>query len=279
MDINWFPGHMTKSLRNMESAVKFADVIIYVLDARAPASCLNPAFEKLIGGKGVVYCLNKADTVERSDLKKWEEFFKGDNRAVLALDATATNSAASLAAAVKRLGESKLSAAAKKGIRATLRAMVMGVPNTGKSTIINNLCGAYKAKTGNRAGVTRGEQWVKIGNYFEVLDTPGTLYPKLDAHEVALHLAFIGSIRDEVLDRYELAREFIGEINRLYPGLAAARYATPNNNAETIIDTVARQRGFLLKGGEYDRQKAAIAVIDDFRKGKLGKLMLDRCGQ
>ncbi len=270
--IQWYPGHMAKSMRSIEDNVKRVDLIVYVLDARAPESTRNPQFDRL-AGKPVVYALNKTDLADPAATAKFVRRLSGGGAGVraVALNATASGASAALAAEARALCADKLEKCRAKGVRATIRAMVIGVPNCGKSTLINNLAGKAKTVTGDRAGVTRGTQWVRVNDYFEVLDTPGTLYPKFTDERAAYNLAFIGSIRDEVLDTAELAQRLIETLNGISPGLLAARYGA----AVASSEDVARARGFLLKGGLPDGERAAAAVIDDFRKGRLGRITLD----
>ena len=275
MIINWFPGHMNRSLREMEEKIRLVDAVVYVLDSRAPFSCINPELDRISEGKPVVYVLNKADLVEAADLSCWIARLSGSSKYALKLDSTATNASKVLAEKLREVCADKIAKKKARGINAVIRAMVIGVPNSGKSTLINNLCGKAKTLTGNKAGVTRGQQWVRVTPYLEVLDTPGTLYPKLDDRTVALDLAFIGSIRDEVLDIYGLAAELI---KKLAPsGAIERRYGVvPSADEHETLTDIARARGFLVKGGETDDERAAYAVIDDFRKGRMGKIILEK---
>ncbi len=276
MIINWFPGHMTKSLREIEESIKLVDAVVYVLDARAPLSCINPAFEKIISGKPVVYALNKADTVPEGDLPAWIDKLSVGNNIAVKLNSTASNAAGVISDRLKVLCSNKIERKRSKGIRAVVRAMIIGVPNSGKSTLINNLCGKAKTVTGNKAGVTRGQQWVKVSEYLEVLDTPGTLYPKLDNQTVALNLAFIGSVRDEVVDTYELSLELIKRLTETGDGIEYRYGFSPCGSAVDDLGEIARRRGFMLKGGQPDLERASHAVIDDFRKGRMGKIILEK---
>ena len=275
MIINWFPGHMNRSLREMEEKIRLVDAVVYVLDSRAPFSCINPELDRISEGKPVVYVLNKADLVEAADLSCWIARLSGSGKYALKLDSTATNASKILAEKLREVCADKIAKKKARGINAVIRAMVIGVPNSGKSTLINNLCGKAKTLTGNKAGVTRGQQWVRVTPYLEVLDTPGTLYPKLDDRTVALDLAFVGSIRDEVLDMYGLAAELV---KKLAPsGAIERRYGVvPSADEHETLTDIARARGFLVKGGETDDERAAYAVIDDFRKGRMGKIILEK---
>lgn len=267
---------MTKSLREIDESIRLVDAVVYVLDSRAPFSCLNPALDKAIGEKPILYVLNKADTVPDCEIPAWIARLTTGNSVAVKLNATASNSAKVIGDKLRVLCTEKLERKRARGINAVIRAMVIGVPNSGKSTLINNLCGKAKTATGNKAGVTRGQQWVKIGQTLEVLDTPGTLYPKLDDQTVALNLAFIGSIRDEVLDSYELSLELIRKLNGMGDALWVRYGIEPSGDALADLEGIARKRGFVLRGGEYDLLRASAAVIDDFRKGRMGKIILER---
>lgn len=274
--INWYPGHMTKSIRMIEDNIKLIDVLIYVLDARAPKSCINPDFVKYVSRLPVVYVLNKSDLADDVQTAAWKKKLGGERSVALSSVGTVSGSSAQVLAEIKRLCGAKIEKYAAKGVKTTIKAMVIGVPNTGKSTLINNLIGKGKAITGNKAGVTRGKQWFRVNEYVEVLDTPGTLYPKLSSQKIARHLAYIGSIKDEVVDVNELACNFIKEAYVIKPSVITDRYGfVPSESDDDNLEQVAKSRGFILKGGVCDIDRAAVAVIDDFRKGRMGKITLD----
>lgn len=278
--INWYPGHMTKSIRMIEENIKLIDVLVYVLDARAPSSCINPDFERYITRLPVVFVLNKCDLADDKQTEKWLKKLSGERRIAVTLNSTVSKSASSVLSAIKRLCGDKIAKFKAKGVRTTVKAMVLGVPNTGKSTLINNLIGKGKAITGNKAGVTRGKQWFRVNDTVEVLDTPGTLYPKLANQEIARHLAYLGSIKDEVVDGFELARQLISELSTIYPELVTSRYGiTDFSNADAMLESVAKARSYMLRGGELDVERASIALIDDFRKGRIGKITLDEVNE
>ena len=275
MIINWFPGHMTKSLREMEGKINLVDAVVYVLDSRAPFSCINPELNRISEGKPIIYALNKSDLVDSADISRWISRLSVNGATAVKLNSTASNATKVLADKLKTACAEKIEKKKAKGINSVIRAMVIGVPNSGKSTLINNLCGKAKTITGNKAGVTRGQQWVRITPQLEVLDTPGTLYPKFDNEQVALNLAYIGSIRDEVLDIHELALEMVK--SEIFRGPIKLRYGIEvDENASSTLSAIARARGFLLRGGEVDEERAAYAVIDDFRKGRMGKIILEK---
>lgn len=275
--INWYPGHMTKSIRMIEENIKLIDVLIYVLDARAPKSCINPEFARYIEKLPVVYVLNKCDLADSAETEKWSKLLCGDRSEAIMVNSTVSKSTASVLAIIKKLCGGKIQKYAAKNINTTIKAMVIGVPNTGKSTLINNLLGKAKAITGNRPGVTRGKQWFRVGEYIEVLDTPGTLYPKLNDQVSARHLAYLGSIKDEVVDTFELSVQLLSELAMLKPDAISSRYGfIPSESGEKDLEEVARSRSFLLKGGAPDTERASVALIDDFRKGRLGRITLDK---
>ncbi len=275
--INWYPGHMTKSIRMIEENIKLIDVLVYVLDARAPKSCINPDFNRYIEKLPVVFVLNKTDLADDVETKKWLKKLTGDKREALALDSTVSKTTTALLSAIKRLCGAKIEKFASKGIKTTIKVMVLGVPNTGKSTMINNLIGKGKAITGNKAGVTRGKQWFRVNEFVEVLDTPGTLYPKLSNQRIAKRLAYLGSIKDEVVDTFELSKDLILE---LPVEIINTRYGfTPTEDGEQNLEQIARSRAFMLKGGVPDVERASTAIVDDFRKGRLGKITLDKADE
>lgn len=276
MLIQWFPGHMTKALRAMEEDIKLVDLVIYVLDARAPFSCVNPKFAEVIGQKPIIYVLNKSDLADEKETKKWQNYFTSQNSLCVLLNSTQTNSTKILLDKIRFLLQKKIQKYQNKGVSMINRAMVLGVPNSGKSTLINNFCGKYKAITGDKPGVTKGRQWVRIGGEFELLDTPGTLWPSFENQEIAKNLAYIGSIRDEVLDVPSLSLDFIEKISKTYPNLLKERYnISLEGEPLEILENICKSRRFLLKGNEIDYDRGSRAVLDDFRKGRLGKISLD----
>lgn len=276
MDINWFPGHMTKSLRMMDENIDLIDVLIYVLDSRAPASCINPAFNKYTQKLPVVYVLNKIDLADPVATDDWKKYLTDKNSAALCLNSTMSGSSKAINKLTTELCFDKIKKYEIKGVKAVLRAMVIGVPNSGKSTLINNLCGKTKAVTGNKAGVTRGKQWVRVTDYLEILDTPGTLYPKINDQTLAKHLAYLGSIKDEVLDVYELALELLKELYLINKKIIDNRYNIEStDDALATLEKIAVAKGLRKKGGIIDEERASLMIIDDFRKGRMGRITLD----
>ena len=274
MFIQWFPGHMTRAVRMMEEQVKLCDGIIYVLDSRAPYACLNKNNDKIFGAKPVLYLLNKSDLVESADLLKVVNHFKSQNKKVLTMVGTNEKSGKQLYNEIFCLLSDKVEKYKQKGINRPLRVMVAGIPNTGKSTIINLLCGGKKAKTGDKAGVTKDKQWIKIRD-LEFLDTPGTTPPSFENQKNALFLAFIGSINDDILDFVELSYEFINillEKNKLILE-KVYNISIENQNSKEIFEMIALKRGAVKKGGVIDEERASSIIINDYRKGKLGKII------
>lgn len=278
MKINWFPGHMTKALRTMEQEIKTIDFVIYVLDARAPKSSVNPKFQELIGNKPIIYILNKIDLADEKIIDEFKSYFTNKNSLCLALNCTQSGIISKIDAAAKTLCAPKIEKYKTKGLNAILRCMVLGVPNSGKSTLVNNLCGVGRAVTGNKPGVTKGKQWVRVTPTFEVLDTPGTLWPSFSEEWQGEDLALVGSIKDEVFDVGELALVLIEKLQKLYPNALSLRYniQTQNKTALEIYEDIASAKKFMLKGGEIDYERTAKMIVDDFRKTRLGKITLER---
>lgn len=279
MIIQWFPGHMTKALRMMEKEIKIVDAIIYVLDARAPFSCVNPKLNGLIGNKPIVYVLNKCDMANSEITFEWQAYFSKLGSACIMLNSTESGTAKKVENAINLSLKSKIEKQKEKGIKTILRAMVIGVPNSGKSTLINNLCGVSKTLTGNRPGVTKGKQWVKIGSGVEILDTPGTLWPAFDNNQVAHHLAYIGSIKEEILDVPSLSLDLIKDLNEIDNNILTKRYNIEINQEEEpldILEKICKSRGYLLRKNELDYDRGAYALLNDFKQNRLGKITLEK---
>ena len=272
--IQWFPGHMTKAMRDMEEKRALCDGVICVLDARAPVATLNKNLKKIFGAKPVLYLLNKADLADG----KADGFVKlVEDTGSLCVKCDATGSAAKRAIVQKLdlITREKRSRAEAKGVNRTFRFMVAGIPNTGKSTVVNLLSGQKRAKTGDKAGVTRDVRWLRCGS-FDLLDTPGTMPPSFENQTLARHLAYIGSINDDILDMDDVALELLGELSQSYPQYLAERYGiTDFSDKLGMYEALCKRRGFILRGGEYDYERGAKALIDDFRKGRLGKICLE----
>lgn len=271
MKINWFPGHMTKALKEIKYLLNNIDVVVYVLDSRAPISSINPSLDKLSQNKPVLYVFNKTDLADNDRVKTLAQNFKGEGRDYCLLNSTMSGSGRVIKQKINALARQKIEKFKAKGIRTLVRAIIVGVPNSGKSTLVNNLCGKAKTLTGNRPGVTKAVQWVNIGDNIELCDTPGTLYPNLENQQVALKLLCVGSIKDEIIaDTCEVASGLIDMIKEKYPPLLPARYGD-----DLTLEGIAKRRGYILSKDEYDLQRTATAIIDDFRKGKIGRITLD----
>lgn len=275
MSIQWFPGHMTKAMRTMQEAAKTVDAFGYVLDARAPASCFNPEFEKIVGAKPCVFILNKCDLADEAATQKWQEFLSRKAPTVR-VSATASKDAGKIVSALEAATQKTREKHQAKGVYRPVRCMIIGVPNCGKSTIINCLAGRKTVVTGDRPGVTKGKQWVRLKNGLELLDTPGTLWPKFEDQQKAYRLCFIGSIKDDVTDGAEVAKKLLAAVWQLYPQSISSRYGFDFTDEQQAFAQVAARRGFLLRGGEIDEERTAKAVADDFRKGKLGRITLEQ---
>ena len=273
--INWFPGHMKKALEEMQAEVKNVDAVIYVLDARAPKACLNPSFVRIIGTKPILFVLNKCDLADEEKVKEFSQTLRSENIKCLMLNSTASGALNKVTNALNELCNNQIERFKNKGVNYFVRAMVLGVPNSGKSTLVNNLCGSARAVTGNKPGVTKGKQWVKLSNNIEILDTPGTLWPNLEVEETALQLAYIGSIKDDVLQIEELVLRLISDLQKLYPSLLEEKYQIEDLQNKTpieLLDEIAEKKKCLLKGGEIDYERAAKAILDDFRKNRIGRI-------
>ncbi|MBE5737590.1 MAG: ribosome biogenesis GTPase YlqF [Clostridiales bacterium] len=274
--LQWFPGHMTAAMRMMEESLKAVDGVMIVLDARAPRASLNNKLNKLFVNKKVLYVLNKADLVQPNDIKRTIQEFSQEGKECIATSTMDKRTVDLLYTKIFSLLKDKLDRNKEKGIFKPVRIMVAGIPNTGKSTIINSLCGGKKAITGNKAGVTKGKQWVRLRE-LELLDTPGTMPPAFENQTLAKHLAYIGSMNDANIDFNDLAFELLAELKDKYPELLKSKYSIDDLGVETLdlFNAICVRRGFLRRGGDYDYERCATAIIDDFRKGRIGKIILD----
>lgn len=276
MIINWFPGHMKKTLDQMQQNIKLCDCIIYVLDARLPKSCFNPKIDGIVGHKPILYVLNKADLADDGKTQMFIDQFKKEGKTAISLISSGAGAKNRILSGLEQLLANKIEKNKQKQINAIYKVMVIGVPNTGKSSIINAMATKTKAITGNKAGVTKSVQWVRCGN-FAFLDTPGTLWPKFEDNQVALKLAFSGAINDDVLDLEELGLELIKFLMNIAPEMVTKRYGNWDDDITDIenYDNFARRRGWILRGGEIDYLRAGKGFLDDFRSGKVGKITLD----
>ncbi len=277
MHINWYPGHMTKARRDVESSLKLIDIAIEIVDARAPKASRNPEFESLIGSREHIIVLNKADLADDKKINEWAKYYKSKGFGVIKYVAIRTGAKEQMINSINTICASLINRYKARGINKVLRIMVLGIPNSGKSTFINSMAGLAKTKTGDKPGVTIGKQWVKITPYLELLDTPGMLWPKLEDQNLAKHLAYVGSIKDDILDIEELALEFIADMKEMYPEALMERYKLTelNENNYICLTDIAKKRGFKLSKDEWDTARAAKALLGDFRAGKLGKITLE----
>ena len=277
MDINWYPGHMTGARRKMQEDIKLCDVVIELLDARIPGSSKNPDLDDLIGNKKRLIILNKADMADSAVTEKWVNYYESKGIKVLTMDSRVRKQTLKVTAAVKEVCKEKIERDRRRGIAARpIKAMVAGIPNVGKSTFINSFVGKTSAKTGNKPGVTRGNQWIRISKDINLLDTPGILWPKFDNRQIGLNLSFIGSINDNILEMTEVAGKFISFLKDNYCNILAERYMIKDvDDVFQIMEEIAIAKKCVKKGGEPDIEKACILLLDDFRSGKLGRISLE----
>ena len=278
MNYQWYPGHMTKARRMMQENIKLIDLVIELVDARIPVSSRNPDIDELGKGKSRIILLNKSDLADPAWNKKWVDYFSEKGMGVLEINSKTGMGIKSIQGLVQEVCKEKIERDRKRGIvNRPVRAMVVGIPNVGKSTFINSFAGKACAKTGNKPGVTKGKQWIRLNKGLELLDTPGILWPKFEDRQVGMRLAFIGSMNDEILIPDELACDLISELQRLYPKSLRDRYdADPERKPIEILEEVAESRKCYSKGEQKDLEKAAGILIDDFRSGKLGRMTLER---
>lgn len=279
MNIQWYPGHMTKTRRMIQSQLKNMDAVCEILDARIPLSSRNPDVEELTAGKPRLIVLNRIDVADGEATRLWAAWFRTRGAAVLEVNAREGQGTARFAAAVRELLAEKLTAYAEKGqVGRTLRVMILGIPNVGKSTFINKVARRKTAKAEDRPGVTRTQQWVPVDRTLELMDTPGMLWPKFDDPRVGLHLAFTGAVRDEILDTETLACRLMELLGQRYPQALAERYKieiAPEDTGYDLLEKAGRRRGFMVRGGEVDTERMAKVLLDEFRGGKLGRFTLE----
>lgn len=277
MNVQWYPGHMTKAKRQMQEDLKLIDLIIELVDARVPMSSRNPDIDKLGQNKSRLILLNKADLADERQNEAWKEFFQSKGFHVVKVDSRNGSGMKAIQNVIQEACKEKIERDRRRGIKnRPIRAMVAGIPNVGKSTFINTFAGKACAKTGNRPGVTKGKQWIRLNKNVELLDTPGILWPKFEDQEVGIRLAYVGSIKDDILNMEELALYLIGYLKERYPGVLQKRYETDEaGELLEILQGIARARGCLKKGEELDYAKASGLFFDDFRGGKLGRITLE----
>ena len=287
-DLHWYPGHMTKAVRQMKEDIKLIDIVIELVDARIPISSRNPDIDSLAAGKSRVIILNKADMADDRETDNWVKHFTDEGMIAVKLNSRSGNGMKQVKDAIAKAAEAKMARDRARGIlNRPVRAIVGGIPNVGKSTFINSFAGRAVTKTGNKPGVTKGKQWIRLNKQVELLDTPGILWPKFEDRKTAEHLAFIGSIKDEVIEKMELVLNLITELEENYEGLVASYYGFDNcektenkiDFAVKTLEAVAEKRALLKKGGETDTDKASKLILDDFKNGRLGKITLENVGE
>ena len=278
-NVQWFPGHMKKAKDIIVNNLKLVDVVIELLDARIPYSSANPMLQEIIAGKPRLVALNKSDLADRAVTKQWVEYFKKQGISAVAVDAPQGRGIKQLVAMTEELARPMTDKLVSKGAKArAARVMILGIPNVGKSSLINRLAGSNKAKTADKPGVTRAKQWIRLGGNLELLDTPGILWPKFEDMTAGLKLAFTGAINDEVVDRELITGVFLQTIASMYPERLQERYKLTGElptEPHELLELIGRKRGCLVKGGLVDTEKAQRIVMTDFRSGKLGTVSLD----
>lgn len=279
MNIQWYPGHMTKAKRMMEENIKLIDIVIELVDARIPLSSKNPDIDKLAANKFRMIILNKADLADPRQTALWKEYFKNKGYFVLELNSKVKTDMKTVLNMIMEACKDKLERDKKRGIvNRPIRAMIAGIPNVGKSTFINTFAGKACAKTGNKPGVTKGKQWIKINKNVELLDTPGILWPKFEDKQVGVNLAYIGSINDNIVNLTDLSLELIKYLNKNYCNVLESRYTIDSNqDVVSVLSAIAISRNCKLKGDEPDIDKAAYLLLDDLRNGRLGRITLEPC--
>lgn len=279
MNIQWYPGHMTKTRRMMEESLKLVDGVCEILDARIPASSRNPDLDEIVGGKPRLVVLNRIDQADPAMVRRWAAWFKSQGMAVLETDCKSRKGVGGFVPAIRAMLSEKLQRYQEKGqVGRPLKIMVAGIPNVGKSTFINQIAGRKSAKAENRPGVTRGKQWITVDQGLLLLDTPGILWPKFEDREVGMRLAYTGAVKDDIMDLETLSSGLLALLWRQYPEAVASRYkieAEPDAQGYALLEAVGRKRGFLISGGEVDTERAARMVLEEYRSGKLGRFTLD----
>ena len=278
MNIQWYPGHMTKTRRQIEADLKQVDAVCEIVDARIPVSSRNPDIDSICAGKPRIIVLNRMDLADPAATKRWATYFRGKGYAVLATDCKSRKGIADFVPAARTACTEKLERDAARGMNRPLRVMVVGIPNVGKSTLINQISGRKGAKAENRPGVTRGKQWVTVDNGLLLLDTPGILWPKFEDPEVGMMLAYTGAVKEGVIDIEELACRLMELLNKFYPQTLLERYkveAPVGTPGWELLEMAGRKRGFLLARGEVNLERMAKVLLDEYRSGKLGKFTLE----
>lgn len=278
MNIQWYPGHMTKTRRQIEADLKQVDAVCEIVDARIPLSSRNPDIDTLCGGKPRLLVLNRMDLADPGATKRWASFFQKKGMTVIATDCKTRKGIGDFTPAVRSACAEKLQRDAKRGMNRPLRVMVVGIPNVGKSTLINQVSGRKGAKAENRPGVTRGKQWVSMEGGLQLLDTPGILWPKFEDPKVGMMLAYTGAVKEGVMDIEELACHLVELLHRFYPQALQERYrveAPEGTPGWVLLEEAGRKRGYLVSGGEVHMERMAKVLLDEFRSGKLGRFTLE----
>lgn len=278
LNINWYPGHMKKTMDNIKSSLKLVDVVLEIVDARIPIASRNPLLDEVVGDKPRVVLLNKMDLGDENKNKEWLYYFKNKGYEALLIDSVKGTNLNKIENISRQLLTEKFKKLEEKNLDLKrVRAMIVGIPNVGKSTLINRIAKRKSAKVGNRPGVTRQNQWIKTGKDFELLDTPGVLWPKFESEEIGLDLAFTGAIKDEIMDVETLAFKLIEKLNHIDKDIIENRYKIETTGLSTleIMELMGKKRGCLIKGGDFDYEKISNIVLDEFRKGVLGRITLE----
>ena len=278
MNIQWYPGHMTKTRRQIESDLKQVDAVCEIVDARIPMSSRNPDIDAICGSKPRILVLNRMDLADPNATKRWAAYFKSKGMAVLATDCKSRRGIGDFTPAARAACAEKLERDAKRGMNRPLRVMVVGIPNVGKSTLINQISGRKGAKAENRPGVTRGKQWVTVDAGLQLLDTPGILWPKFEDPDVGMMLAYTGAVKEGVIDIEELACRLVELLHKYYPQALLERYqveAPDGTPGWELVELAGRKRGYLVSGGEVNTERMSKVLLDEFRSGKLGKFTLE----
>ena len=278
MHIQWYPGHMTKTRRQIEADLKQVDAVCEIVDARIPVSSRNPDIDAICGGKPRILVLNRMDLADPNATKRWAAYFRGRGMAVVATDCKSRKGIADFTPAARTACAEKLERDAKRGMNRPLRVMVVGIPNVGKSTHINQISGRKGAKAENRPGVTRGKQWVSVDSGLQLLDTPGILWPKFDDPEVGMMLAYTGAVKEGVIDIEELACHLMELLHKYYPQVLLERYqveAEAGTPGWEMVELAGRKRGYLVSGGDVNTERMSKVLLDEFRSGKLGRFTLE----
>lgn len=286
-NINWYPGHMAKTKRQIIDDMKLVDVVIELLDARIPKSSQNPDIQGMVKNKKRIVILNKSDLADEKETKKWIEYFKKKNILAIEVDSNQGKGIKQVSQSIEKIMEDELKIQNSKGrIRKTIRVMIVGIPNVGKSSFINRISKKTTMTVGNKPGVTRQKQWIRIGNQIELLDTPGVLWPKFESEEVGLNLAYTGSIKEEILEKTEIAYNLLKFLDKNYPNDLYTKYKISEQELDEIKEDpqyvlelmylIGKKRGALISGGNIDEEKVSKIILDDFKNGRIGKITLEK---